>query len=262
MPRVIIFALAVIAAVVCTARVGAQASLGTATAPGISFQVPPSPPPTPVPAPPISHPGHRDHVQPMSPGGDLFLADPHTYAPRFNRRPARRLHPSVAPYAVGPFPYFGLPAYAVPHEHDPSHGSGREASAPGYLRLDIAPAAAQVYVDGFFVGSPDDVMRVLPLREGTHHIEVKADGFETTAFDVLVRSNETVRFSGSMVRLNAGSGVVRLTPDSTTLASRPAVAKTLYVIPRCYAGDRLPVASQLPVGCRVADVRAIAPQGR
>ena len=38
---------------------------------------------------------------------------------------------------------------------------------------------------------------------------------------------------------------------------RPPLPKTLYVIPRCYAGDRLPDASQLPAGCRVDDVQVI-----
>ena len=261
MRRVTLIAFAV--TVVCTSPVGAQVSLGAATAPGISFQAPPAPPQAPVPAPPVSQPGHHSHVQPVPPGGDLFLADPRTYAPRFNRRPRGRLHPSVVPYAVAPFPYFGPPDYGGPHEHDRSHGSAVEnAIPPGYLRLGVAPLTAQVYVDGFFVGSADDVMTALPLAEGAHHVEVRAEGFETTAFDVRVRSNETVRFSTNLVRLNAGSAVVRLDQDSTTIGPQPAVAKTLYVIPRCYAGDRLPVASQLPAGCRVADVRAIAPQER
>jgi hypothetical protein len=38
---------------------------------------------------------------------------------------------------------------------------------------------------------------------------------------------------------------------------KPPSPKTLYVIPRCYAGDRLPVASQLPAGCRLEDVQVI-----
>src|SRR5688500_9244370 len=228
MRRVTLIALAV--TVVCTSPVGAQVSLGAASAPGISFQAPPAPPPAPVPSPPVSQPGHHNHVQPVPPGGDLFLADPHTYAPRFNRRPRGRLHPSGVPYAVVPFPYFGPPDHAVPHEHHPSAGSAAEAAiAPGYLRLDVAPVTAQVYVDGFFVGWAADAVTALALGEGMHHVEVKADGFETTTFDVRVRSNETVRFSTSLVRLNAGSAVVRLDQDSTA-GRQPPVAKTLYLI--------------------------------
>lgn len=42
----------------------------------------------------------------------------------------------------------------------------------------------------------------------------------------------------------------------------PGPAKTLYVVPGCYAGDVPPRPGQLPDGCNVADVRAVAPRPR
>jgi hypothetical protein len=39
----------------------------------------------------------------------------------------------------------------------------------------------------------------------------------------------------------------------------PAKPKTLYVIPRCYAGDRRPSADQLPAGCELSALRVIPP---
>lgn len=35
--------------------------------------------------------------------------------------------------------------------------------------------------------------------------------------------------------------------------------KTLYVIPRCYAGDKPPIARDLPAGCDIRDLRIIRP---
>jgi hypothetical protein len=38
----------------------------------------------------------------------------------------------------------------------------------------------------------------------------------------------------------------------------PAVTPAaIYIIPRCYVGDRVPIASRLPAGCDLADLRVI-----
>jgi hypothetical protein len=39
----------------------------------------------------------------------------------------------------------------------------------------------------------------------------------------------------------------------------PGVRKTLYVIPRCYAGDTPPRPEQLPPGCRLDNLRRVEP---
>ena len=245
-----------------------QVSMGAATASGITVH-PPSAAPVAQPARPEPQPGHQHHVQPAARGGDLFLADPSTYAPRFKRAARGRVYPTLFPYAVGIVPYFGPHDFTAPHLYQASGASRIEGeSAHGLLRLDVEPATAQVYVDGFFVGSADDLRSALSVTAGPHRLELKADGFETAAFDLHIRPNGTLRLTHTLV--GAGSEVrnVRVMPDGTEVRLKPDAtadvrpkpdATTLYVIPRCYAGDRRPDLSDLPAGCRIGDLRVIRP---
>jgi hypothetical protein len=267
MHRVTVLTLA--CAVLAATSLDAQRSLGAAAPSGIVFDAPQAAAPLPATVTPDLSPGQARHL-PLPPpsGGDLFLATPKTYAPRFNQRLRRHVYTVSSPYPVlSPYPLFPSfgPPHPIAHVHDRSAVfEMAQSAAPGYLRLDIVPRTAQVYIDGFFVGSGEDVSTAVALAPGTYRVEVRADGFETAAFDVGVRANATVRLSSRLVRLGA-EFTIRLTPDSPIAEASPTVAaggRTLYVIPRCYAGDRMPLASQLPAGCRVADLRVIAPGTR
>lgn len=44
-----------------------------------------------------------------------------------------------------------------------------------------------------------------------------------------------------------------------TAPRAPAIPKTFYVIPRCYAGDVRPTADDLPKGCDIANLREVPP---
>lgn len=119
--------------------------------------------------------------------------------------------------------------------------------ARGHLAIDALPDGAQVYVDGFYVGLAEEFGargRPLELSAGAHHVELRAGGFEPLSFSVWIEPGEIVRYRGDMQRLPRSTpGAVSATP------SRPAAAaKSLYVIPNCYAGDRPPV-GPLPKGC-------------
>jgi hypothetical protein len=46
-------------------------------------------------------------------------------------------------------------------------------------------------------------------------------------------------------------------PEPIVIYMTPPKAKTLYVIPRCYAGDKRPSAAQLPAGCDLSLLRVI-----
>jgi hypothetical protein len=54
-----------------------------------------------------------------------------------------------------------------------------------------------------------------------------------------------------------------VTPPATPLPAAtppaPGLRKPLYVIPRCYAGDKRPRPDQLRSGCRLSDLRIISP---
>jgi hypothetical protein len=142
-----------------------------------------------------------------------------------------------------------FPWYSEPASDDAAQGPDIEPS--GYLRLDVHPGNAQVYIDGYYVGTVDDFNGPGPGRAvdaRPHRVEIRAAGFETLTFDVRVAPNETIAYRRDLAR-SAG------TPDTAFAAAPRAAPKTLYVIPRCYAGDTPPRADQLPPGCDAGNVR-------
>jgi hypothetical protein len=95
--------------------------------------------------------------------------------------------------------------YGAPDAAPPS-GSSSDAvsvqpSAPGHLRLRVEPAAAQVYVDGFYMGTVDDFNgsgQDVNLEAGPHRIEIRAPGYETLTFDVKTEVNRTITYRGTL----------------------------------------------------------------
>lgn len=246
-------------------------ALGPAAAPRTTFQQPAEPPAAVTPAQGgraprhAVRPGPRDSAPPVAPhaAGDLFLAHRGTYAPRFAP------HHGRYPYAPAFFPPFhgyvpagpvavqdheapaGVEAGWGGSEHDGAvRAAAAGAGAPGYLRLDVQPEDARVFVNGALAGTVSDLTGSLPLPAGLHRIALEADGFEGVAFDVRVHPNERVRYAGRLALVTA---------NDESLRPAAAAAKTLYVIPRCYAGDRVPRQADLPADCRLDDMRVIAP---
>lgn len=220
--------------------------------------------PQPASAPP------RPEVPPDTPVAqkrDLFRAGPDTFAPRFDRL-FTTFPPHVVFFPPGYFfpgaSYFPFGPSSVPHV--PSRGSRAKrheatpAAPGGYLRLQIEPATAEVYVDGYYVGIADDfaLLRGAALEAGPHRVEIRAPGFEAVGVDVRILSNQTVTYRAVLQRIAdppASRGLARSARDAAAVPP----PKTLYVIPGCYAGDKLPRADQLRAGCRAADVRVISP---
>lgn len=192
----------------------------------------PTPPPG-VPLVPPAPPSALDSV-------DLFRAGPRTYVPRRQRFLGG--YGSGYGYITDPFGYISQP-YAPADDSDP-----RDTAGTGYLRLDVEPDTARVYVDGLYVGVVSDFRRApRALDAGPHRVEIRADGFESQSVDVSIRANDTLSYRGTLTR------------NEQRAALPPAAPKTFYVIPRCYAGDTRPRADQLPAGCRVANLRTIPP---
>lgn len=74
----------------------------------------------------------------------------------------------------------------------------------GALKLKVKPRNANVYVDGYFVGQVDQfdgIFKKLTLNGGSHKVEIKADGYETAEFDVLITAGKTLTFEGDLKRL-------------------------------------------------------------
>lgn len=84
-----------------------------------------------------------------------------------------------------------------------SSSSVQNPDATGGLRLRVSPRSAEVHVDGYFAGKVDDfdgAFQRLKLPPGPHRVDIKADGYETLSFDVLVIEDEVTTYRGDLVR--------------------------------------------------------------
>jgi hypothetical protein len=175
---------------------------------------------------------------------DVFRAGPRTYDNRPSRRGFYGGYGSGSGYITDPFGYISQSDSSPRLTEYMRDGRGE-----GYLRIDLEPETARVYVDGLYVGTVGDFGRSgRALDAGPHRVEIRADGFEPLTFDVRIRANDMVSYRGTLSKIE----------QRTEL--RPAAAtKTFYVIPRCYAGDVRPRADQLPPGCELARLREVPP---
>jgi hypothetical protein len=115
-------------------------------------------------------------------------------------------------------------------------------TARGTLILQDVPGSAQVLVDGYYVGLADEFGpggRTLNLEAGAHHIELRAAGYDTLTFNVRIEPNGILRYRGDTTKPAVAA------PPAP---SQAAVARSFYVIPNCYAGDKPPT-GVLPKGC-------------
>jgi len=99
-------------------------------------------------------------------------------------------------YAGGYDPYYGGGGYG-------QYSRDRYRDVGG-LRLKVKPEHGQVYVDGYYVGEVDDfdgIFQKLPIEAGAHRIEIRAPGYETVQFEVMVIAGETVTYKGDLKRM-------------------------------------------------------------
>lgn len=192
-------------------------------------------------------------MAPIPPAGrDLFLAGPETYAPRFDRlrpRDDRLLFPGGAVYVNDRF----VPSKPWRAARYAAHRRS-QVQPNGYLQFQVQPGTAEVYVDGFYMGTVDDFRRVIPGRSldpGPHRVELRAAGYETVTFDVRIMPNETITYRRNLDEVRPAS--------ERPVVAAPPVPRTLYVIPGCYAGDTPPRAVRLSPSCDVSKVRTIPP---
>jgi PEGA domain len=84
------------------------------------------------------------------------------------------------------------------------HSAALQPSQPiphGNLWLAVGPVTAQVYVDGFYVGTVEDSHRTptgLSLAAGWHRLEFRALGYETPAVNVTVEANRMKTYQGEL----------------------------------------------------------------
>ena len=113
--------------------------------------------------------------------------------------------PFFDPWGYGGFGYGGYGGGSYyPYDYGAqSYGYATE-QAEGAVRLKVKPRDAKVYVDGYFVGTVDNfdgAFQKLKLSGGHHRIEIKAENFETAAFDVLITPDQTVTYQGELKKI-------------------------------------------------------------
>ncbi|MGB7218863.1 MAG: hypothetical protein WBD07_08645 [Vicinamibacterales bacterium] len=117
------------------------------------------------------------------------------YRPYYGYRPYYRPGPSVGFYAGYPFGYYPYGYYG----YAPSAAYVVPVPAPAYggLRIQGAPPDAQVFADGYYVGTVDDfdgAYQRLNLPAGPHRIEIRVSGSAPIEFDVRTEPGQTITY--------------------------------------------------------------------
>ena len=226
-------------------------------------QPPPQPPPMP-PAPaalsvpnPFAglHPGPIDLYRSPD-GSDRFqhlsqypAPPPIVFAPGVYF-PGPYYYPGPYDYAYGPPSYETSMAETYRRSMAETYLQRQREAARGGLVLQSVPDMAQVFVDGYYVGLAEEFGlrgRAINLDAGAHHVEVRAPGYETLTFRVVVEPNGLVRYRGEMQPIATKPAAIAARPQ-------PIAAKSFYVIPNCYAGDKPPTGT-LPKGCSLKNLQ-------
>jgi hypothetical protein len=112
----------------------------------------------------------------------------------------------------------------------------------------------QLFVDGYYVGTPNDFGGEVELVAGPHRVELSAPGFESLAFDVKITSGQSINYKGALKPLNTppAPAVAPLATERTGDAPKTLSATseaTFYYIPGCYMGNVPPDTLDLPANC-------------
>jgi hypothetical protein len=218
-------------------------------------------------------------VPPLPPIGlplpQIGLPHPPTGLPVVGSQPTRNGGYAAAPGrrkphgSVLPVVYF-LPVYGWPYvaaDAKPTDADERapRAASPGLagrLRLDISPEGDhQVYVDGYYVGTPADAGGGLELEAGAHTLEISAPGYETLRVPISVASGRSITYRGVLT-----ASVPPSPPPAAPAAAAPgpapagpAAPMTYYIIRGCYLGNVPPKDAGLPPGCDPDRAIAVTP---
>jgi PEGA domain len=89
------------------------------------------------------------------------------------------------------------------YESDAPRGSvtAQPGTASGGISFEISPATAEVDIDGAYVGRVSELgpnTQPLALTPGRHHVEIRADGYQTLSIDADVIADQVVPYQGTM----------------------------------------------------------------
>jgi hypothetical protein len=87
-----------------------------------------------------------------------------------------------------PYGPYGYPYYRSGYAED-----------QGGIRLQVNPKQAEVFADGYYVGTVDDfdgMSQRLALDAGHHKLEIRAEGYEPFVIDVNILREQTIKYKG------------------------------------------------------------------
>jgi len=257
--RHLLFAVVAAAALSATAHAQQRRTAGaaptvaptqTAAPPTRTAPPPPSSPPQVPTAPPVLFP-----LPPLMtpPAGGITHPFPGFFSHDVD---ARDFSPSRRPRKIPPLYGSYVPGYIVQSEPEvpPEAPAGN-----GQLRLAVIPDRAQVFLDGYYVGTVVDIgdRGGLWLAVGPHRLEFRAIGYRTEQVDVSIEPNEALTYRGELEFKRPAA------PEPTGPPASPAPptatgSSVMYLIPNCYLGNVPPRADRLPKGCDIKRVQQIS----
>ena len=173
----------------------------------------------------------------------------------FDARPGTftRLH-RIPPSLGIPFGYgYSGPFYDGESTYEKMYRTPQPEITTGMLVLEVTPADTLVFVDAAYRGSVADVQtRGLTLSAGRHFLDLEAPGYDKKTIELAITAGESLRYHYDM------TPVQRAAVAPAPAGPRPP--QTIYAISGCYAGNRPPVAANLPKGCDIKNVRVVRPQ--
>ena len=227
---------------------------------------PPAPEPPASTLPPIGLPLPQIGLR-LAPIG---LAPPVTSTTSEPAAPSRR-HPSrpgSRKGRAGPGVVYVMPAYpwdwygygaAVPGTTAPAAAAEpvETLRAAAMLRLEVEPrGVAEIYVDGYFVGTADDRRDEVALEPGSHRVDIRAPGYEAERVDVRLEAGESATLRRALQR---EAGAPPLSRPATPPEPAPIARKPFYFIPGCYLGDVPPKDAGLPAKCDQSKTVVVKP---
>lgn len=122
------------------------------------------------------------------------------------------------------------------------------APATATLWLEVEPrGAAEIYVDGDFIGTADDRNPVV-LEPGRHRVELRAAGHESQGVDLRADPGASLTLRRTLEPVSTAA--TPPPPDPTPASPAvPVARKPFYFIPGCYLGDVPPKDAGLPASC-------------
>jgi hypothetical protein len=158
--------------------------------------------------------------------GRGFVGPTHFFRPFFTFHPAFSLGfglwagvPFAYPYSYY-YPYYPSYPYSYPYypyyypyptddlslDDNATDYSGTSEAQPdqsnlGGVTFIVTPGTAEVYVDGSLVGTAGqfgETTQPLGLAPGRHHVEIRAPGYHTAAFDADITAGQVIPYQGTL----------------------------------------------------------------